>query len=47
MKQRITITVDEDILPIFDEMANERMIAKSRLINQLIKNEIDKWKNTR
>lgn len=42
-KEQITITVDKDVLVKFDDMAESRLIARSKLINQLMKNEYNKF----
>lgn len=44
-KEQITITVDKDVLAKFDDMAESRLIARSKLINQLMKNENSKFTN--
>lgn len=44
-KEQITITVDKDVLAKFDDMAGSRLIARSKLINQLMKNECNRFTN--
>ncbi len=47
MKQQITITVDADALSKIDRILEDKMIARSKYFNKLMKNDlknlINKW----
>lgn len=46
-KTKIMISVDAGALQKFDNMLKTRMIPRSRLIDQMMKNELENWENKR
>ena len=44
MKEKITVTVDLDVLMDFDDMIYERISKRSTMLNEMMKQEVQKYR---
>lgn len=44
-KTKLTISIDEKLLEIFNKYCDEKCINKSKLISNFINNQIENYKN--